>query len=168
MGLEYKAIIFALLNNLKMAHHIPGDKVIRQNDEILDEQGNYFDSDQERFHVFFIMTGNYSVQTLMFDMKKKLEYMANLKADKSPGKNLKQGDIFGEVSVIFGCRRTATVKAKQYCECAYIKNEEFLQLLSNHNILKQFFIRNMMDEYTDELRIFLVGCLRKIDYLKDI
>lgn len=161
LGEQYKKIIFELLNNLEMAHHIPGDKVVMQNDEILDEFGNYNDSDHQKFHVFFIMTGNYAVHTLMFDIKKKVEEQARQVAkQESDAKNLRAGDFFGEVSVIFGCRRTATVKAKQYCESAYIKNEHFLQLLANHSILKQFLIKNIMKEYDDELRIFLVACLR--------
>lgn len=41
---------------------------------------------------------------------------------KKRTKGLKSGDMFGEVSILYGCRRTATVKAKQYCECAYLSN----------------------------------------------
>jgi hypothetical protein len=39
VGQEYKAICFSLINNLKMAHHMPGDNVILQNDMVLDEDG---------------------------------------------------------------------------------------------------------------------------------
>jgi CRP-like cAMP-binding protein len=76
--------------------------------------------------------------------------------------------MFGEVSLLFGCRRTATVKAKQYCECAYLGNKEFLQLLANHASYKQYLIKNIMKSYDDELRIFLVSCLREIDYLANV
>ena len=85
-----------------------------QNDSVLDENGNYIDSDDPRFHVFFIMTGNYSVQSLMFDVKKQLTEKKSLEDDDTAAakKNLRAGDYFGEVSIIFGCRRTATIKAK--------------------------------------------------------
>jgi CRP-like cAMP-binding protein len=75
-------------------------------------------------------------------------------------KGLRSGDFFGEVSILFGCRRTATIKAKQYCECAFIENKDFLQLLASNTNLKVFLIKNIMKSYDDELRIFLVGCLR--------
>ena len=83
-------------------------------------------------------------------------------------RGLRSGDFFGEVSIIFGCRRTATVKAKQYCECAYIENKEFMQIMATHLNFKVFLIKNIMRTYDDELRIFLVGCLRQITYLADI
>ena len=31
---------------------------------------------------------------------------------------LQPGDHFGEVGMMYGCRRTATVKAYDYCTCA--------------------------------------------------
>ena len=80
---------------------------------------------------------------------------------------MKKGDFFGEVSILFGCRRTATVKAKQYCECAFLKNEDFLQLIASNGFLKKFLVQNLMRNYHDELRLFLVACLKEIDYLKD-
>ena len=58
-------------------------------------------------------------------------------------KGLRSGDFFGEVSILFGCRRTATIKAKQYCECAFIENKDFLQLLASNTNLKVFLIKNI-------------------------
>ena len=43
-----------------------------------------------------------------------------------------------------------------------------MQLLANFNILKRFFVRTMMKEYDDELRLFLVSCLKQIDYMEGI
>ena len=90
---------------------------------------------------------------------------ANKYSDQEKFKTLKSGDFFGEMSLLFGCRRTATVKAMQFCECAYIKRDNFLQLLANFNIFKQYLISNACKKYDDELRIFLLICLRKIPYL---
>ena len=56
--------MFELINSLRMAHHTPGQLVLSQNDEVLDDEGYFLDE----VHVFFIMTGNYVVQSLMFDM----------------------------------------------------------------------------------------------------
>ena len=81
---------------------------------------------------------------------------------------MRSGDFFGEVSIIFGCKRTATVKAKQYCECSYIQSDDFLQLLANFPIVKKFLVKRATREYDDEQRLFLVTCLKQIDYLKGI
>ena len=42
------------------------------------------------------------------------------------------GDIFGEVSLLFGCKRTATVKAKMYSQCAKLNHSDFGNLTSNY------------------------------------
>ena len=76
--------------------------------------------------------------------------------------------MFGEVSIIFGCRRTATVKAKQFCECAYLTNSDFNHIIANHSILKSFLVKNILANYDDELRIFLTSCLKEISYLNQL
>lgn len=83
-------------------------------------------------------------------------------------KKLTAGDVFGEIALLYGCRRTASVKAKQYCECAFIKNVDFMLIMANHPIYKSYLVKQVMKTYDDELRIFLVNCLKSIDYLKDI
>ena len=63
----YKKLSFELINSLEMAHHEPGQIVVMQNEEILDE----FDGLKEDASVYFIMTGTYKVQSLMFLMANK-------------------------------------------------------------------------------------------------
>lgn len=68
---------------------------------------------------------------------------------------------------MFECKRTATVKAKMYSQCAELKMKEFLQITSKYSWFKQYMMKNILRNYDDELRIFLVSCLRQIDYLSD-
>ena len=162
---NYKKLMFELVNNLEVAHHEPGERVISQNEAVLDDNEEWL----EDANVYFIIAGNYKVESLMFNMGKKQK---DIKNDANQGdiasKGLKKGDFFGEVSILFGCRRTASVKAKQYCECSFLKNEEFRQLIASNGFLKQYLIKNLMKNYHDELRIFLVACFKEIDYLKEI
>ena len=119
--------MFDLVNYLEVDHHKPGQKVIVQNDKVVDDEGLW---KKDRAKVYFIIAGNYKVESLMFNMQKKQK---DVKSDPNKNditaKGLKKGDFFGEVSILFGCRRTATVKAKQYCECAFLKNEDFRSLI---------------------------------------
>jgi len=122
------------------------------------------------------MTGNYKVQSLMYEMQNKRKQMMH--AEENPGqvvdpkkklsKPLRSGDMFGEVSLLFGCRRTATVKAKQYCECAYLTNSDFNHMISAHPVLKAYLIKNILKSYDDELRIFLTSALKEISYFSNI
>lgn len=118
--------MFDLVNYLEVAHHKPGQKVISQNDKVVDDEGLW----KKDANVYFIIAGNYKVESLMFNMQKKQK---DVKSDPNKNditaKGLKKGDFFGEVSILFGCRRTATVKARQYCECAFLKNEDFRSLI---------------------------------------
>ena len=53
----------------------------------------------------------------MFDMKNIKKEIADNAPDKKPKipvKLLEKSDYFGEISLLFGCKRTATVKAKKY------------------------------------------------------
>lgn len=59
--------MFYLINNLEMLKHVPGERVISQNENVLDED----DAMIEDSMMFFIITGNYKVQSVMFDMKNK-------------------------------------------------------------------------------------------------
>ena len=171
---EYKIIMFELINKLQMDHHEPDQKVVEQNSKVLDE-GDEFDDDKA--NVYFIMTGNYKVQSLMFNMQRKRTDMEG--SAENPGivdrskqkiktKGLRSGDMFGEVSIIFGCRRTATVKAKQYCESAFLTHKDFNHIIANHSVLKNFLVKNILANYDDELRIFLTSCLKEISYLSNL
>ena len=68
---EYKIIMFELINKLHMDHHGPDDIVVKQNDMVLDIDDEFIDT----AHVYFIMTGNYKVQSLMFNMQRQRKVM---------------------------------------------------------------------------------------------
>jgi len=44
-------------------------------------------------------------------------------------KQLHPGAFVGEVALLFGCKRTATIKCLNYSTCAYLKKESFLEIL---------------------------------------
>ena len=67
LALDFKRLAFELLNGLDIDHHEPGQKVIKQNDPILDKD----DEMDMNAKVFFIMTGTYQVQSLVFLQAKK-------------------------------------------------------------------------------------------------
>ena len=50
-----------------MEQHNPGDKVLKQNDDVLSEDKEWL----EESKMYFIVTGDYKVESLMFDMTKK-------------------------------------------------------------------------------------------------
>ena len=77
------------------------------------------------------------------------------------------GDLFGEVALICNCKRTATVKTKNYSTLACITKSVFIdmgqQFPEVHGLLKK-----RMRTYQDKLKSFLHHILRSIDYIKDL
>ena len=69
----------------------------------------------ETCKMYFIMTGTYKIQSVMFNMKNKSKEFKNgdqgLAQKGKRTKLLRSGDCFGEISLLFGCKRTATVKS---------------------------------------------------------
>ena len=95
---------------MELIKHEPGEKVIQQNDQVLDGDGVM----NEASKMFFIISGCYKVHTGMFAIGNKYDDFNQQKKDDGIVKKrkiLEAGDHFGEVSLIFGCRRTSTVKA---------------------------------------------------------
>ena len=56
--------MFELINLLQMEQHKPGDKVIKQNDAVLTDDFEWV----EESKMYFIVTGDYKVESLMFEM----------------------------------------------------------------------------------------------------
>jgi CRP-like cAMP-binding protein len=83
---------------------------LRKPDDIIIEQGT------EAYHFYFIAEG--SCEVTMIDYK-------NNQA-KSMCRELNQGNYFGEIGLIFNCKRTATVKSTNYCTFARIHKKVFL------------------------------------------
>ena len=82
-----------------------------QNDQVMNEDDDWLDGDDAP-KVFFIMTGQYQVQTLMHEMKYKrieMDGEGDESLNQPKSRLLGPGDLFGEVSLLYGCRRTATV-----------------------------------------------------------
>ena len=64
IGNQYKKFMFELINLLQMEQHKPGDKVIKQNDAVLTDDFEWV----EESKMYFIVTGDYKVESLMFEM----------------------------------------------------------------------------------------------------
>jgi CRP-like cAMP-binding protein len=42
------------------------------------------------------------------------------------------GDHFGEITMLFDCKRSATVKAKDYCTCGYLEYGSYTELVQSY------------------------------------
>jgi CRP-like cAMP-binding protein len=55
-------------------------------------------------------------------------------------KELRPGDYFGEIALIYGCKRTATVKSLKYSTLAIFKKSDYKDILIEFPDLKNHFL----------------------------
>ena len=78
---------------------------------------------------------------------------------------LDPGDLFGEVALLNGCRRTATVTANNYSTIAYLDKENFERVFNkDQDALKT--LKEGRAKYQDEWKLFVKENLRFVDYIK--
>ncbi|CDW87072.1 cyclic nucleotide-binding protein [Stylonychia lemnae] len=82
-------------------------------------------------------------------------------------RSLLPGDHFGEISMIYGCARTATVKANNYCTLAKLSKEHFEEMIhKTPQLLDKF--KTKIYHYDDNVKLFLEKQLDSIDYLQSV
>jgi len=74
--------------------------------------------------------------------------------EEAPIKILKEGDLFGEISMIYKCRRSATVISRNYNTMAKLTENSFKSLVSEYpEFLK--FLKAHLQTYRDKKKLFL-------------
>jgi len=76
--------------------------------------------------MYFIKSGIYTVSfkppSKGFTMQQEMQSM------REEVKKLKVGDHFGEIGLIYGCKRTATIKSDNYGQLAMLKKSDLMEL----------------------------------------
>lgn len=80
---------------------------------------------------------------------------------------LKPPDHFGEIAMIYNCRRSATVTAFNYLTCAQITRQNYNELLQTYPVLNAL-IKKHVVEYDDPVKLFLEMSLNQIDFFKGL
>jgi potassium efflux system protein len=81
--------------------------------------------------------------------------------------NLDEGDYFGEVSLITGMKRTATVRAMEYCTMAVLDRDSLLSTKENFPSVYLSF-RKTIAEYNDPDMMQRKKMLRNVPYFRNL
>lgn len=81
---------------------------------------------------------------------------------------LTSGAVFGEISLIYRCKRTATVRTKNYCQTTCISRYEFFTLGQSYPEFYQKLKSNVRKLYVDKNKNFLYTLIRQVDYLQNL
>lgn len=80
---------------------------------------------------------------------------------------LRPGSIFGEVSLISNCRRTATVECRNYCTMAQLSSSHFKEMCKKFpDVLKK--LKDRRSEYMDTWKIFVRKLVLNVPYFRHL
>lgn len=80
---------------------------------------------------------------------------------------IRSGTFFGEISLIYGCKRTASVESFKYSTLARLQKDHY------HEIALEFTtfgtqLKKQIFQYKDKMKDIMFICLNRIEYFKDI
>ena len=165
----------------QVRHVTPEELIIMASESIKDINGDWI---EEKAFFYVIFNGSFQVNTLKFAQRtsQEMKQMAKISGRwephmvQPPGAQpkkrkelakLERGDYFGEVSFIYDCRRTCSVKSTLYATLGCINATTMSELLRDYPEFKRYLKRESIYKYNDDLKLFLTKSLSRVDYLKD-
>lgn len=80
-------------------------------------------------------------------------------------RRLDEGDHFGEVSIIYGCPRTASVISMNYNTFALMTQQLYRRLIQDYPEYEACLKRYVVNTYRDNRIQFLIDTVRRVEYL---
>ena len=82
-------------------------------------------------------------------------------------RRLNEGDHFGEISLMYKCKRSATVISSNYNTFAILKKPRFREVISEFPEYEKLLRDSAIKTYRDSKIDFILKMLRRIEYLQD-
>ena len=70
-------------------------------------------------------------------------------------KTMRNGEFFGEISLIYGCKRTATVCSLKYSTLATLTKKNYQEILLEYPDLESH-LKNFIYKYNDRMKRFIL------------
>ena len=86
----------------------------------------------------------------------------NIQSSNEKLKIIKSGNYFGELSILFNCRRTCSIQSHNYITLARIESSRFLK--SSYKFISS--IRSKTLDYADDFKKLKIIMLKQIDYME--
>jgi CRP-like cAMP-binding protein len=144
LGIE---AFYKLVVKMQIVLSMPEQLLISQEDP--PDEG---ESATDEPRMYFIANGRFDV----FVKKNHIVAAGNGSDKSSKDKgvcSLSEGDHFGEIGLIYGCRRTASVQSTNYGTLAMLTRSNFLELQKSFESIVDSF-KNQISLYEDEVKLF--------------
>lgn len=87
--------------------------------------------------------------------------------EKNEEKLLRPGYLFGEISIVYQCLTTATVKAKKYCNLGRLTKEKWKDIVTMQpKIFEQ--VKQGIYDYEDKMLNFIKRSMKQVPYFRDL
>lgn len=154
---QQELAITKFVSKLEIKLSMPEDVIVKQED-----LGEVAHNEKGHMCMFFIAKGscNVLVQTRFV-----LDVFTTEADSIKFVRRLEVGDHFGEISLLYNCKRSATVVSNNYCTLASLAKPDFLDLYLQFDSMKENFKKQVIS-YDDELKVFVEKECNKIAYFK--
>lgn len=76
-------------------------------------------------------------------------------------------DYFGEIGLVYGCKRTSTVMSRKYTTLAKLTKAKFHMVITEFPKFKEI-LKKGIYKYNDRMKKFMKSCLKKIPYFSGV
>jgi len=98
------------------------------------------------------------------------ECLVNIRDEKNKlikkFKVLGPSDYFGEVSLIYGCKRTATVISRKYTTLAKLSKATYSEVTTEFPKIREILKKGVF-KYNDRMKRFIKASIKKVEYFAD-
>ena len=125
------ALIEKLVSKLQILMYFPEDDIIKQG--------------EEGMNLYFLERGHVLVYQVDQINTKERRFISELKV----------GSMFGEIALVFECKRTANVISRNFSTCSAIDREEFNEVMQQYPSVLQKIKQSISEKYKDKIRSYL-------------
>ena len=115
------------------------------------------DVGKDTIKIYFYLIAKGAVDVHIIDQKKKEREIDTMR----------NGEFFGEISMIYGCKRTATIKSAKYSTLAKLSKKNFQDIQLEFPDLQDHLLQ-FIYKYDDRMKQFIMKSIQQVEYFQDI
>ena len=136
-------LLETIVSTLGTSLNLPDEEVVKQDDY-----------DEEELSMYFVGTGHCKVKVRDHNGRQQMIGLLN------------EGDHFGEISLIYKCKRSATVISSNYNTFARVWKHRFREIVSEFPEYETCLKNNAIKNYRDKKIQFIMRMIKRVEYLQ--
>lgn len=142
------SVIQFIVRKLEVMLTIPEDEVVKQ--------GKQLSEKEKELSMYFISKGEFGVYV-----------QAQVYTQPTKVRTLSVGDHFGEISMIYGCKRSSTVTSVKYGTIGFITKSAYKEVVFKYQEVVDELMKGIY-AYDDDLKLFKEWYIKQVPYLSNL